>query len=258
MRLLAEEEFSYREVADLIRADAAFSVEVLRLANSPVFGFRHEIKDIPHAIAVLGLNRLRGIVMTLAMKDFLRGVRQSEVLRRSWRHNLATALAAELLAHPLWIDPGLGYTAGLLHDLGLLAMITNHEDEYLALIEDPAVDCPPRLLEHERELLGVDHCEVGRWLVEHWGLPPEFQEAAAEHHRDYGDHSSEIATLAHLACETARMVGFPFCGQLPEWNPENVLLHLPESFRARYESQFEELPVTIATKINSFDCDFLT
>ncbi len=257
MRLVSDDDFSYKDVADLIRADAAFSVEVLRLANSSVFGFRYEIKDIPHAIAVLGLNRLRAIVMTLAMKDFLVNARQHEALQRTWRHNLACALSCELLSKAFWVDSGLAYTAGLLHDVGMLAMVTTHIEEYSELVQLRTLD-PASFLQRERELLGIDHCEAGRWLLMDWGLPPEFTEAAARHHDAQQPADAEITSVVQLGCATATLAGFSVCDTLQEWDQELVLSQLPENSREKFRAELEDFPLTIATKINSFDCDFFT
>jgi len=259
MRLVADEDddFSYKDVADLVRTDAAFSVEVLRLANSPVFGFRYEIKDIPHAIAVLGLNRLRAIVTTLAMREFLNSNRRNEAVQQSWRHNLATALSCEVLAGAFWVDGGLGYTAGLLHDIGLLAMIVVHLESYSKLL-NTAIREPLEFLKRERAMLGINHCEAGDWLLTDWELPGEFRDAAANHHQPSGDTTSEVTRLVHLGCQTATMAGFPVCSCAVAWEPDRIITELPERVRDRYEAKLEDLPMTIATKINSFDCDFLT
>lgn len=259
MRLVANEDgdFSYKDVADLVRTDASFSVEVLRLANSPVFGFRYEIKDIPHAIAVLGLNRLRAIVTTLAMREFLQSGKQHEAARHSWRHNLATALSCEVLARAYWVDGGLGYTAGLLHDVGLLAMTIMHLDGYTKLL-NCAVREPIEFIERERAMLGIDHCEAGEWLLTDWELPTEFRDAAAHHHNESDAETSEITRLVQLGCQTATMAGFPVCNYTSAWEPEQIIARLPERVRERYQSKLEDLPMTIATKINSFDCDFPT
>jgi len=259
MRLVsdADEDFSYKDIGDLIRTDAAFSVEVLRLSNSPVFGFRYEIRDIPHAIAVLGLNRLRAIVTTLAMREFMAHSRQSESIQRSWRHNLATALACESLAGAFWLDSGFGYTAGLLHDIGLLAMISTNAEAYADLLNS-TVRGPLEFLERERTALGLDHCEAGSWLLGDWGLPEEFRDVAANHHEEGGEQSSDMTRLVHLGCLTASMAGFPVCNAPSVWEPEIIVQELPEKIQDRYRGLLGDLPMTIATKINSFDCDFLS
>ena len=254
MRLVSEDEPCYKEIADLIRADAAFSTEILRLANSPVCALRYEIFDVPHAIAVLGLNRLSGLVMTVAMKDLLLLAGHHEALKKCWRHNLACALSTELLAEACWVDKGLGYTAGLLHDIGMLALVACNADDYAELLGSN--DDVAALREREQGLLGLDHCEAGRWLLEDWELPLEFRQVAARHHDPAGEDDLEITDLVRKGCQMAGMAGFTVCGEAPPWEVEVPLEWLREEARDRFREAFEALPLAIADKINSFDCDF--
>lgn len=256
MRLVAEEQFSYKKVADLIRSDAAFSVEVLRLANSAVFGFRKEIRDILHALAVLGLDRLRGIVVTLAMRDILFSQRQHEALRVCWRHNLACALSAETLASAFWIEAGYAYTAGLLHSVGMLAMVGSHEQEYAELINGHCHN-PEDFLLRERELMGIDHCEAGRILLEDWNLPSEFAAIASRHHQPPAAGAQDIHAAVYLACQCANMAGFAICASPSDWDATAIIDMLPEKTRSRFRVKLDDFPITLATRINSFDCDFL-
>ena len=256
IRLISQDEPCFKEIADLIRVDVAFSTEILRLANSPVFAFRHEIVDIPHAVAVLGLNRLSGLIMIVSMKDLILGARHHDSLKQSWRHNLACALAAELLAEASWIDKGLGYTAGLLHDVGMLAMACSNIDIYTRLMGTDEHDMA-NFRECERELLGIDHCEAGRWLLEDLELPVVFQQAAARHHDPPSDDEFESTDLVRKACQVADMTGFAICGEPPPWDPQVPLSWLNESAQERFKDEFKDLPDNIAMKINSFECDFL-
>ena len=255
LRLVAQENFSYREVADLVRSDVAFSAEVLRLANSSLLSLRYEIKNIPHAVAVLGLHRLRGIVMTLAMKNSLLRSRQQEALTRSWRHSLACALTTELLADAAWLDKGLGYTAGLLHDIGVLAFLRLDTGAYASLLasESDAVE----LLRREVESFGIDHCEAGKWLLEDWGLPRDFREVAAHHHEVPERGRLDITTLVYIGSITADLAGFPAYGEVLLWDSLWTLAWFDGAVRERVRDRIADLPLTIATKINSFDCDFL-
>ncbi|MCW5982320.1 MAG: HDOD domain-containing protein [Bryobacteraceae bacterium] len=257
MRLLAQETPSLKEIADLIRTDAVFASQVLRLANSSLFSLRYQVVDILHAVAVLGLNRISGLVMTVAMKDFFLTAKQHKVVRQCWQHNLATAIVAELLAEASWMDKAIGYNAGLLHDVGLLALSTSDPGFYEELIQsgETTVESFRR---REFELGGIDHCEAGRWLLETWGFSSDFQQVAARHHDPPRDGDLEVTDLTRKACAVASMTGFPVCNGVPEWEPQILLSWLCEPARERFRIRVEELPLTIATKINSFDCDFLT
>jgi putative nucleotidyltransferase with HDIG domain len=257
MRLLAQEESTpLRELADLIRTDAVFSAQVLRLANSALIGLRSPVMDILHAVAVLGLKRITGLVMTVAMKDFFLNAKQHEVVRRCWQHNLATAVTAELLAEASWVDKAIGYNAGLLHDVGLLALATAHPAKYDRIIKSAGGDAQA-FRQRELELIGIDHCEAGRWLLESWGFGDEFQQIAAKHHDPPGKAELEVTVLTRNACMAASMAGFGFWNSDANWDPETPLSWLCEPARERFRPRFEDLPFQIATKINSFNCEFL-
>lgn len=255
MRLVADVDAPFREVTRLLQMDAALAAEVLRLANSPVFGFRYQIRDVPHAAAVLGLDRIRGLVMTLVFRDFLAGHRSNEALRRCWHHNFACALTCETFAPAFWIEKGLAYTAGLLHDVGLLALVASHPQQYEQLLSEP-VSSMREFCEKERALFGADHCQAGEWILAKWDLPPEFREVAARHHEALGE-DSDLCSLVQLGCELARAIGFPAAGDPPPWNPEQFLSQLSDGMLRRLRERIEDLPITIATRINAFDCDFL-
>ena len=87
----------FGEVSRVLMADAAFSSQVLRVANSALFGARYEIKSILQALCVVGVDRLHDLVVTIALKDYV-GRGDNLFLDRCWRHNLATALWCEALA----------------------------------------------------------------------------------------------------------------------------------------------------------------
>jgi len=256
LRIVAQEDFSYREVSDLVRSDPAFSAEVLRLANSSLLNLRYEIRDIPHAVAVMGVHRLRGIILTLAMKDFLLSSRRKDTLTRGWRHSLATALVTELIAEAAWLDKGLGYTAGLLHDIGALTFLSIDDGAYSSLVGELA-DAGV-LKRREIESFGIDHCEAGKWLLEDWELPSEFQDVAARHHDVPERGCFSLPALVYIGSTTADLAGFPVCGAMHTWDPSWTLSWFDRPILDRVRSRIEELPLVVATKINSFDCDFLT
>jgi HD-like signal output (HDOD) protein len=97
IRLINNEKVDFRDVSNVIAADAAFSSQVLRLANSALIGGRYEIASVLQALSVVGVDRLRDLVVTVALKNFM-GDTDNACLLRCWRHNLATAFWCEKLA----------------------------------------------------------------------------------------------------------------------------------------------------------------
>ncbi len=254
MKLLAEEDVSYLKVVDLIRMDAAFTADVLRLANSPLLGARWEIGSVLQAISLLGVDRLKSLVLTIAMRDFVLGVRHQESLQRSWRHNLACALLAEMVADACWMDKSFAYTAGLLHDIGRLALVAAFPAKYDRLLT--SANQGGDMLELERQVFDIDHCEAGRWLVEEWGLPHEFAEIAGGHHSTPWLPDPGPKELVALACRLADHAGLAVTGPWPGWEPSLIRDLLPKTAREKLEPLLPEMPEVIACKVNLFECEF--
>jgi HD-like signal output (HDOD) protein len=121
-QLITDERVHFREVAQVFALDAALSSQVLRVANSALVGCRHQIASIVQAVMMVGADRVRDIAVTVAMKNYM-GEEDNTFLHRCWRHNLATALWCERLVEYCDLEPSAAYTAGLLHDIGRIALL---------------------------------------------------------------------------------------------------------------------------------------
>jgi putative nucleotidyltransferase with HDIG domain len=202
MGLLANEFVVYEEVADTLKTDAALSAEVLRLANSALFGARYRVNTIPQALSYLGTRRVTSLLFTLSMSKLLKRAQSRESIRRCWHHNLACALAAKEFAKSFGRNAEEGYNAGLFHDIGRLALLVMHPTLYDQLVAQDGA-----LQDIERAHFGVDHCEAGAWLIEQWKLPLAFVEVALNHHAPKSD-ADELTMLVHAACVVADRLGF--------------------------------------------------
>lgn len=246
----------FSAVAKLIQSDAALAGEVLRLANSALFATRFEVVSILHAISVLGLTRLKSIVLTVGLRDFVAMGNRRHSLRRCWRHNLAAALTAEALAGACDIDRAEAYTSGLMHGIGHVALIALNADAYECAAHRASAE-PERLLEFERAEFGFDHVDSASHLVRHWKLPFTFEEICRCDHHCGAIDPSHMAGAAELACDLASMLGFELLPHHSEWNPESLIGRLPQRFRKPVASQIPVLTDEIALKINMFEHEFL-
>src|SRR5438093_10329580 len=116
MLVTAKENAHLAEVQRVLRTDAAFTPEVLRLANSPLIGARGQISSVLQAVMMLGLERIKALATTLALRTFLTARSPTDALQASWRYNLATAIVCEWLGRFVHLDADTCYTAGLVHD----------------------------------------------------------------------------------------------------------------------------------------------
>jgi putative nucleotidyltransferase with HDIG domain len=255
MRMVSTDDVVFRRVAELIRVDAAFSAEVLRVANSPLLGCRQEVRGILNALAILGLDRLKGLVMTVALRNFLAAALDVPVLLRCWRHSLACALLCEQVAEACWLDKDQCYTAGLLHDMGRLSLLETYSADYASLLEtvDEDQGDAATLMEYEREMFDADHCEIGRWLAEDWGFPVELQDIIGKHHEPPKPGRLDQLTVVYLACTIADMLGFQAAGPARLSSLDDLKRDYPQCGWDRLKSD-RELLLVVAGKINALEC----
>jgi HD-like signal output (HDOD) protein len=172
MMIFGHEHVNFREAADLVRSDAAFSTEILRLANSSLTGMRFPCLSILHAITLLGVKHIASLATTLCVGKLVKQVSKLPLMRQCWRHNLATALIARSRAEHYDLDADDAYMFGLLAGIGRLALLVSdpeayQEIAYRAETEGISLD----LL--EANFFGFDNRQAARWLVSEWHLPIE-------------------------------------------------------------------------------------
>ncbi len=172
MATVSKEDVDIHEVGKLIAAEPVFATRVLQLANSPLFALQRQVRTISHAIILLGLDRVKAITFTRALQDFVTPALKIKALRACWQNCLATALLAEKLARAARMDTDFAYVAGLVRDIGRLALLVKYPEPYsnlLAVSGEQQFD----LLMMERELFDIDHCQAGAWLMQQLPFPPE-------------------------------------------------------------------------------------
>lgn len=251
MSLLAREDIGLKELGDTISSDAVFAGEVLRLANSALFTRYAEVRSILQALALVGLERIKGLAFTVAMRGYLCDVIKIPALQRCWRHSLACAVVADELADAMYMDRGQAYTAGLMHDIGRVALAVAFPREYanmIAVCEEHGLS----ILSTERELFDIDHCEAGRWLAAEWRLPSDFAEITGDHH-DPDCCSTTIGRLTNVSCRMADALGFTVSPLACQENIAQIVESLPERMRSSLPSEPKDLSFRVASKVNALD-----
>jgi putative nucleotidyltransferase with HDIG domain len=254
VQLMSDESANFREVSQVLRMDAALSSQVLRVANSALLGCRYEIASILQALFVLGADRLRDIAVTVAIKNYM-GHGDDSFLHRAWRHNLATALWCETLAEHCGIDRPTAYTAGMLHDIGRLALLKLFPREYSAFM-DQAITGDLDILEDERKLCDADHCQIGESLAQSWKFPPVLQDVIGNHHCEVTRESPRPRLLVQAACIAASVSGFQAVGSEPAWDSSRIDRLLPPGSSAK-RLDYQEMLDAVALKLNQTECSLL-
>ena len=181
LALTSTEDVNIRELSDLIKMDPSFSAELLRFANSALFSMRRTVTSLTQAIQVAGTERVKTMATMVAINRMVRVSLRIEALRKVWVHSLVTAVIAEEAAPLFSLEREAAYTAGLLHNLGVLGLMSAYPDEYSRMLEVTA-DFAFDLLQTERDLFEIDHCAAGAYIAQDWDFPDDLAAVIAMHH----------------------------------------------------------------------------
>ncbi|BDU74582.1 response regulator [Mesoterricola silvestris] len=184
--LMGSERATLEDLAAAIGKDMAMTAMVLKLSNSAFFSPRQTVSAPAEAISILGIDLLRSLVLAHGLFSQAGAFRFSQFsLAHLWRHSLAVASATQQIAEMRGLGRSASadhFTAGLLHDIGILVLASRFPDEY-ARVLDLARPGGADLETAEFHVLGATHGEVGAYLLGLWGLPHAVIQAAAWHHQ---------------------------------------------------------------------------
>lgn len=187
---------SLTDFADKIAQDPPMVIRILRVANSPFYGMSREISSLRQAIVLLGLNRVRDMLLGVCFSKMLPVRHKDFDYPLFLHHSMAVADCARQLAIYTGMGQDIAFTAGLLHDIGLLVIVLLFPDDFSRIINEPR----PNRVETERRILGFDHMEIGGKVARYWNLPVVIQEAIEQHETPPAcDSTKSLALLVYAA-----------------------------------------------------------
>lgn len=192
---------SASQLAKIISADQALTGKVLKIANSPFYGFPKKISTIDFAIIVLGFDALKEIVISIALVSSLQKKTDNYFNTKVfWDHSIATGVIARRLARDIgYRVTGEVFVAGLLHDMGLSILNKYFNAEFRRIV-DINREMGLSFLEAEESVLGVTHAEIGSWLGERWNLPDQLVETIRFHHApERAGENTKLVSIVHCA-----------------------------------------------------------
>jgi putative nucleotidyltransferase with HDIG domain len=218
-----------------------------------LYASRFPITSVLQAIAMLGIKSLKGVCLTVGVRAYLGESLNHQSLRAIWRHSLACALVAQQVARAGSMDKHAAYTAGILHDIGRLALVAISPKEYAALLETHSGSAAS-VLQAERDLFGLDHCEAGLRLIADWKLPCDFESIVSDHHspRHKGD-PWHLPGLVNVSCRMADSAGFAVFRGCEVTPYPDLLGELPDRERKTFCADLELLTLEISNKINGVE-----
>ena len=174
---------SVTDIGNIISEDQGLTARILKLANSPLYGFPSKIETISKAVLIIGTKQIRDLTLATSIIRVFEGIPENLITMETfWRHSIACGVIARIIAG-YRREPNVEtfFTAGILHDIGRLIMYAKMPAECRDILSQIAKQ-PQLLFKVERESLGFNHTDVGGLLLKQWKLPQDLMEAVANHH----------------------------------------------------------------------------
>ncbi|QYF91652.1 HDOD domain-containing protein [Massilia sp. PAMC28688] len=194
-----QEDADIAVLAKKLSHDQALTAKTLRLANATLNGLQVKVTTVQQALTFLGFQTTRNLITAAAVTGcFPQGRCPGFDDKAFWRHSIATAVCCQVIARRVRYSQDIAFTAGLLHDIGRLVLVTADPDTYAAVMaykrsHDSAV------LEAERAVMGVDHVDAGVALGQRWHFSDTMTTAIAYHHDPDAPGAGMLATIVHVA-----------------------------------------------------------
>jgi putative nucleotidyltransferase with HDIG domain len=208
--LLGQPNIDGDAIVRLITYDPALTVNVVRLCNSASLGSATPVVKLDEAVVRLGFDQIYRMVAAVSVAKTLRPKREnrsgSEI--GLWKHSVASAVAAKLIAQDLGDDPNLVFTATLLHDIGKVILAEAFNDGYAKLVEEVEQN-QYSLLESEKRTFGVQHAEIGGRLLARWKFPLNLATGVCFHHHPASARPYErMASYLYLGNLIGHLLGY--------------------------------------------------
>ena len=206
IQLAEDERSAAMDLATVISSDQALTAKLLRLSNSAYYGYSRRIGNVREAVILLGMRTVRSVAISSGIIDSFSVATPHEGFQKDlfWAHSVSVGLVAEVLARETRLArPEDAFTAGVLHDVGKLAMMLAEPEQFSEVV-DLVIHEGMRYGDAENAIFGVGHEHVGARLAQRWKFPDPLVEAISRHHPDRPiaqlSGLGDIVAVANLVC----------------------------------------------------------
>ncbi|NWG13354.1 MAG: HDOD domain-containing protein [Acidobacteria bacterium] len=203
LHLTKDAKASARDLQRVIERDQALAARILRIVNSPMFALKAKVSTVSHAVAVLGMDAVRSIIMSASVQQILQtGVVKGHDLgtKLLFEHSWGAGVAARILAERTgYSGREEAFLCGLMHDIGKPILMKNFPERYAGIMAE-VYGRGTAFHTLEMQMFGFSHAHVGALVAEKWNFPKQLIDAIGAHHDPLAaEEYTHLTCLASLA-----------------------------------------------------------
>ncbi len=235
MQLTSDVNASAKDIVQVIESDPVMTIKILKVINSPFYGFAQKINSIQRAVVYIGLNTIKNMALSVAAIGVLNPKNKADFNTQEFLlHSLTTASICRMLAERLDIpqsDSNDFFVAGLLHDFGKIVFAEFEPENFKRALEKSLLEnCP--LHEAELEFMGVTHAQTGSLLAKKWAFGQKLINAIDHHHGKV--NNDVLRDCVFAANQISKKMQFGFAG-------DPIIEEFPQSIVARFNLSLADL-----------------
>lgn len=241
--VIASDSHSREDIVNIIVHDPALTTRLLRVVNSAFYGLGRPVRDISHALSILGEYELNNLVIVTSIVNSVKSNTSKQPhmnINYYWRSSIYSAvMASELAKHTKCAAENIEefFISGLLLNIGKL-LIYHNEPELLNFVEQEMRDSGRPDFEIEKEQLGFDHADVGAVMAKSWNFSEHLTESITAHHQCYSDKNSILQNIMILTAYSSDQLDFSCPKQISAEDPEISEAGLMEKLQLSHEQYF--------------------
>ncbi|MEH0022175.1 MAG: HDOD domain-containing protein [Desulfobacter sp.] len=256
-RMISDDSSSLQEFEEVIRLDPTLVLRLLKIVNSPYYALASEVESIAEAVAFVGMDNLRNLIVMDIFKHIVTsGPSDSGFSRiRLWRHSAAVGVTSQMISERVFETKGdNAFLCGVIHDIGLIIEDQAEPERFM----NAFLACrgqEEKIIAHETREIGCDHTRVGEMIAMDWKLPKAVREGIRDHHNAQKSIDPQsIAGVVQVSEYLVNRMGYSPFDNAKKHLPQSLVSHMHSRIR-EYKAIAMDLPETLKRTDDVFALD---
>ncbi len=255
-QMISDDTNSLLDFEEVIRLDPTLALRLLENVNSPYYSLVRKVETIAEAVAFIGMDNLRNMIVMDILKNILKNSRDSAnfSVNDLWLHSAAVGICCQMVSERVFEKKGENaFLCGLIHDVGMIIENQIVPDLFIESCDLFALG-KKQIDACERDIIGTDHTKIGCQLSRNWTLPLEVQEAISFHHKKLDIPPDTLAGTIKIAEYLVYRLGYMPLPKMVSQLSESLLNHMHDSIK-EYKAILLDLPEELEKANEIFSLD---